>query len=322
MFLDSLVGDAAWRARYALSRTGEPLPWDLHKAEVTATHPWAIIPMQQLPACIQVCAAPSTAGVGVDWTDDVGIMRGRYAVFSLRAMLSVPYFEKRLYELPEDQLTPANILKIADEVELQVQGGLASRPLLSVPHIISDEVRSWAFLLLPCSTCASCCAQIIRWRWFDNNWQQDLSGVQASCYYQGYVLAEMSVHQTRAHFLKSGPIVDNPAVGAALTEAYWRPGNSEMFLDLVKGLTGAPLTGDAWVSALEEDLETKLIEEKKDYDAAVSAVAGGGDKGEVDLSMRVMIKDGDELIADTEANGGFISACKIFEAYVQSRFAA
>lgn len=39
MFLDSLVGDAAWRARYALSRTGEPLPWDLHKAEVTATHP-------------------------------------------------------------------------------------------------------------------------------------------------------------------------------------------------------------------------------------------------------------------------------------------
>jgi hypothetical protein len=89
-------------------------------------------------------------------------MRGRYAVFSLRAMLSVPYFEKRLYELPEDQLTPANILKIADEVELQVQGGLASRPLLSVPHIISDEVRSWAFLLLPCSTCASCCVQIIR----------------------------------------------------------------------------------------------------------------------------------------------------------------
>lgn len=55
-------------------------------------------------------------------------------------MLSVPYFEKALYELPEDQLTPANILKLADDIEVQIQGGLAARPLLSVPHIISDEV--------------------------------------------------------------------------------------------------------------------------------------------------------------------------------------
>ena len=38
------------------------------------------------------------------------------------------------------------------------QGGLSARPLLSVPHLLSDE---------------------------------------ASCYYHGYVLAEMAVHQTR-----------------------------------------------------------------------------------------------------------------------------
>ena len=59
--------------------------------------------------------------------------------------------------------------------------------MLSVPHIISDE---------------------------------------ASCYYHGYVLAEMSVYQTRKHFLvdQSVPIVDNPAVGRTLTEAYWQPG--------------------------------------------------------------------------------------------------
>lgn len=113
--------------------------------------------------------------------------------------------------------------------------------------------------------------------------------------------------------------MDNPAVGAALCDAYWRPGNSEMFLDLVKGLTGAPLTGDAWVAALEEDLEAKLAAEKKEYDAALSAAAGAADGGEVDLNMRVMVKDGDELIADTELNGGFLSACRVFENYVQSR---
>lgn len=39
MFLDSLVEDAAWRVRYARSREGNPLPWELHKAEIEAKHP-------------------------------------------------------------------------------------------------------------------------------------------------------------------------------------------------------------------------------------------------------------------------------------------
>jgi hypothetical protein len=34
------------------------------------------------------------------------------------------------------------------------------------------------------------------------------------CADHGYVLAEMSVHQTRAHFLSAGGIVDNPEVAA------------------------------------------------------------------------------------------------------------
>ena len=55
-------------------------------------------------------------------------------------MLAVPYFEKALYELPPEQLTPAAIAALADEIETQVCGGLSSRPLLSVPHILSDEV--------------------------------------------------------------------------------------------------------------------------------------------------------------------------------------
>ena len=69
MFLDSLVGDAAWRAKYATDRSGAPLPWAVHKAGLEATHP--------------------------------------YEVFQLRAMLAVPYFEKALYELPEDQVAAA-----------------------------------------------------------------------------------------------------------------------------------------------------------------------------------------------------------------------
>lgn len=39
----------------------------------------------------------------------------------------------------------------------------------------------------------------------------------------GYVLAEMGVHQARAHFLKTlGSLVDRPEVGQGLTKTYWK----------------------------------------------------------------------------------------------------
>ncbi len=61
------------------------------------------------------------------------------------------------------------------------------RPLLAVPHILADE---------------------------------------SSAYYHGYVLAEMSVHQTRGYFkAKYGTIADNPEVGKQLTEVRKRVGN-------------------------------------------------------------------------------------------------
>lgn len=123
MFLDSLVGDAAWRAKYAKDLNGKSIPFDIIVEEIKSTHP--------------------------------------FAVFQLRAMLSVSYFEKALYELPESEVNVEIIQSLADEIEKKIQGGLSPRPLLSVPHLVSDE---------------------------------------ASCYYQGYTLAEMSVYQTREHF--------------------------------------------------------------------------------------------------------------------------
>ena len=58
-------------------------------------------------------------------------------------MLAVPYFEKRLYELPEDEVTPEKVQQLADSVEREIQGGLAGRPLLSVPHILADESAAY-----------------------------------------------------------------------------------------------------------------------------------------------------------------------------------
>ena len=145
-----------------------------------------------------------------------------------------------------------------------------------------------------------------------------------SCYYHGYVLAEMAVHQTREHFLeKEGYIVDNPNVGPTLEKAYWEPGNSAAFLDLVKSLTGKTLTGDAWVKELSTTVAELKAEERKGYDAAVSQPhpAREENAGKVDLDMRVRFVDGDLVIADTaQAGDDFIQTCAVFEKYVAERF--
>jgi hypothetical protein len=200
----------------------------------------------------------------------------------LRGMLAVPYFEKALYEMPEDQLNAASVQALADDIEANIQGGLGARPLLSVPHLLSDE---------------------------------------ASCYYHGYVLAEMAVHQTREFFhARDGYIVDNPTVGPTLRESYWRPGNSEPFLGLVEKLTGKPLTGDAWVAMLKQDVGSLLAEEKVAYEAMAKKLGEQVPPAEIDLRMRIKIVDGDEVIADTSLDGGFVATCKKFERYIQQRF--
>eukprot|EP00611_Tribonema_gayanum_P015560 TRINITY_DN2741_c0_g1_i1.p1 TRINITY_DN2741_c0_g1~~TRINITY_DN2741_c0_g1_i1.p1 ORF type:complete len:644 (+),score=223.31 TRINITY_DN2741_c0_g1_i1:81-2012(+) len=246
MFLDSLMGDAAWLGRYARDRGGGAMPWELVEQMIKATHP--------------------------------------YEVFLLRSMLAVPYFEKALYEMADEDLTPEAVLELADSIETKIQGGAGPRPLLCVPHILSDE---------------------------------------SSCYYHGYVLAEMSVHQTRAHFLKGGGrIVDNPDVGRQLTDIYWRPGNSRAFLDLVEELTGAPLSGDAWVAALEETVDAKVASERKEYEWASTQpdpYAGGGD---INLDMRMRIVHGDEDIADSQEPGSFLAACGQFKEYVRQHYPA
>lgn len=246
MFLDSLVGDAAWRAKYAKDLDGNSIPFEIIEEGIRSTHP--------------------------------------FQVFQLRAMLSVSYLEKALYELPSDELTVEKVQLLADQIENKIQGGLSGRPLLSVPHLVSDE---------------------------------------ASCYYQGYVLAEMSVHQTRKYFKeKYGYIVDNPNVGPTLASAYWECGNSKQFLQIVEDLTGKELTGADWVAELKEDLNEHIKQEKKEYDEMIEKCSdeNATDDDDVDLQMTVKFVDGDELIADS-SKSGLLGACREFEAFVAARTA-
>eukprot|EP01052_Picozoa_sp_SAG31_P029299 SAG31_NODE_2901_length_4931_cov_23.498344_4_plen_119_part_00 len=105
---------------------------------------------------------------------------------------------------------------------------------------------------------------------------------------------------------------------------YWKPGNSTPFLALVENLTGAPLTGVAWLEDLAEPIEAVVASERAEYAEAIKAMAADGPasvaEGGVALSMRMIIKDGDTLIADSEQNGGFIPACKVFADHIAKRF--
>jgi oligoendopeptidase F len=248
MFLDSLVSDASWRAKYALDATStKVIPFDVMESEITATHP--------------------------------------FAVFQLRSMLCVSYYEKALYELPDDEVTPERMQALADEIELQYQGGLSPRPLLSIPHLISDE---------------------------------------ASCYYQGYTLAELAVHQTRDFLLKrDGYIVDNPNVGPTLQDAYWKCGNARPFLELVEELTGAPLTGDAWTNSLKETVDDKIAAERRDYDKATATPSEDMTEEALQATLNMVVRfvDGDTVISDSR-EVGLLGACRAFEEFCAARIAA
>jgi hypothetical protein len=142
---------------------------------------------------------------------------------------------------------------------------------------------------------------------------------EASCYYHGYTLAEMSVYQTREFFLqKYGYIVDNPDIGPTLKKHYWECGNSKPFLKIVADLTGKELSGDAWVDHLNENVDQKVNRSMNEYKEAKSGV-NVDDAEEVDLKMTVRFVDGDELIADSAEEGSIIKACKKFECFVAKR---
>ena len=170
MFLDSLIGDADWRRRYARNEAGAPMPLDLIEADVAQDQP--------------------------------------FKGWDVRAMLTIPFGERALYEL--ENPTPDQVLEIFRRIERETQGLSAGvRPVLAVPHLLAGE---------------------------------------SSAYYHGYIMAEMAVHQTRAYFLKrDGQLSDNPRIGPDLAEHYWKPGNSVAFDDTLRALTGSPLSADALV---------------------------------------------------------------------------
>ncbi len=225
MFMDQLLTHPIWLKRYAKNGAGEPMPEAL--------------------------------------IEEIALKKQEALAYNLRTMLVVPYFERELYRIPADQLTPEKILEIARATErkLLLKEGNGF-PVLCVFHTHTQE---------------------------------------AAAYYHGYVLANLAVAQTQAYLDKRfGTYVDNADVGPLLTEAYWKPGNSVGFSDMVKRLTGEPFSARAMIDRINRT----PAEVKASVRAAmVRESVTPKYTGAISLNASVRIADGDTVIAESVPNG-------------------
>ncbi len=221
MFCDSLLGDADWLKRYAWNTQGEPMPDALIRARIQTTQP--------------------------------------FAAFGERGILVVPYFERALYQLTDNELSPERVLALARETELRILGvAVGPRPMLGIPHLLNQE---------------------------------------SAASYHGYLLANMAVYQTRAYFERTyGFLTDNPAIGPALAEHYWARGNGVSHNQTLMDLTGEPFNAkylaDYCNRTVDEAWDTACAQmasaAKRTYPVATQS----------DLDAHIRIVHGAELIAD------------------------
>ncbi|MDA7950319.1 MAG: M2 family metallopeptidase [Pirellulaceae bacterium] len=241
MFLDSLIGDADWLTRYAVNRQGEPMPQELIEKGINDKQP--------------------------------------FAAWSLRCMLVVPYAERAIYEIPEEELTAENILQTIRRVESEVLGlpEGSPRPVLSIPHLLAGE---------------------------------------SSAYYHGYVLAEMGVAQTRAFFKKrDGHLVDNPKIGPDLKKHYWQPGNSIRFLPFIERLTGEPLSAKYLADKVNRSPQEAVAEAV----AAIENLKNIPEfQDKVKLGADIHVVHGNETITTIGATDDFCKGADTFEKWIVS----
>ena len=114
MIMDSLIGDADWLRLYARTLEGDSIPFELIEKSIVAKQP--------------------------------------FAAWMTRAMLVVPYAEKAIYELPEDELSAERILEVCRDVEQRLLGleQGSFRPVLSVPHLLSGRSQRVLSRLCAC----------------------------------------------------------------------------------------------------------------------------------------------------------------------------
>ncbi len=215
-----------------------------------------------------------------------GLIRDRIATsqqlrsFDERSIAVVPYFESALYGLTDSELTPATVLALARDTEMRVLGMESPRPMLAIPHLLNQE---------------------------------------SAASYQGYLLAHMSVYQTRAFFLREyGYLTDNAAIGPALAAHYWRPGNSVDHAATLRSLTGEGFSARYLADACNRSLDEAWNEAEEIMAGAETRRYPADVPPSLDAHIRVV--HGTDVLADS--HDGEDAMCARFEAWIREHYPA
>jgi hypothetical protein len=201
--------------------------------------------------------------------------------FDRRSLAAVPYFESALYAMSDEARTPAAVLSLARETERRVLGMESPRPMLAIPHLLNQE---------------------------------------SAASYQGYLLAEMAVHQTRAFFLRrDGFLTDNGDIGPMLAAQYWAPGNSVPLDTMLQRLTGEGFSARYLADACNQSVDEAWALAQQSISGAAGRTAPA--LPEVpSLGAHIRVVHGSEVLADSSE--GEDTMCTRFEAWVNDHFQA
>ena len=225
MFCDSLLEDADWLKRYALNAQGQSMPDALIRQRIESSQP--------------------------------------FAAYSERGILVVPYFERALYQLSDEALTPQTVLQLARSHEARILGvSPGPRPLLAIPHLLNQE---------------------------------------SAAAYHGYLLANMAVYQTRAYFERTyGYLTDNPAIGPALAKHYWAQGNGQNHNETLVSLTGESFNAKYLADMCNQTVDQAWQQAQDAIAAAATRVYPTSATQSLDAVIRIV--HGAEVLADNSVS--------------------
>ena len=142
---------------------------------------------------------------------------------------------------------------------------------------------------------------------------------ESAASYQGYLLAEMAVQQTRAFFLhRDGYLTDNSAIGSSLATHYWEPGNSVDHAATLRSLTGEGFSARYLAEACNRSADEAWALAQQAMALAAARPASGGGAATLDAYIRIV--HGNEVLADS--SHGEDAMCAQFESWVRDHYPA
>jgi len=143
---------------------------------------------------------------------------------------------------------------------------------------------------------------------------------ESAASYQGYLLAEMAVHQTRDFFLRrDGFLTDNRHIGPTLSAQYWAPGNSVPLDTMLRRLSGEGFSARYLADDCNQSADEVWALAQQSIARATARPASPSSELPT-LEAQIRVVHGVDILADSSE--GEDEMCTRFEQWVNDHFQA